>query len=334
MLDPRAESPHRRQAWDTQRRWLFGRRRHRSWHCQLTCGVKCHSFSVPHCFFMPHQGILLVDQHFEVRPWARTASLEGQHFFGQIEPIVEAHHATNTFLFPSSPNHLLVTVHRHHFRCMCCTELIPIRTAVTSPASPTLAINSTAQRNLHLRLSTSHNHLIALRALRRLRRHHHEIGHAFSGHATPQFRLLNVQARSLAHWIHLTGDAHLERHILGDWSQDLFSFHTGDWFSFHTADLFSLLHPGILVRKNWFPFGNLGIPGAGGGFSLDCRLLDCRLLACPLQRERPCLGLGALSRELGAAFRCGYAPWSPGIRIARNTGLSEQISHKTHGANA
>ena len=192
---------------------------------------------------MPQQGILLEDQHFEMCPWALGHSASGLGRFAnplvQSDLKVETQQATNTFIFPSSPNTLLATVHRHHFHCMCCTQFVPINTAAASPALSTLAVIA---RDLNLRLSASDDHFLLTNiAICALRRHHQEVEVVLWDGIIARLRLLNIQARILTTWRHTTGDAHLEHSLsFTRWRlQEMYVGTLGDWLSFHT-DRFAL----------------------------------------------------------------------------------------------
>ena len=249
---------------------------------------------------MPQQGILLEDQHFEMCPWALGHSASGLGRFAnplvQSDLKVETQQATNTFIFPSSPNTLLATAHRHHFHCMLCTQFVPISTAAASPALSTLAVIA---RDLNLRLSASDDHFLLTNiAICALRRHHQEVEVVLWDGIIARLRLLNIQARILTTWRHTTGDAHLEHSLsFTRWRlQEIDVGTLGDWLSFHTTDVHSLLHlflDGICCHP-WTGPLHLFLDWilchssccTGGGFLLH-----------PLQRERPCLGLGVASRE-------------------------------------
>ena len=213
LLDRGNQSPQRNECRDTPhvcpyyfRVFVY------HWWCHRhhrPCGVECHGMLVPSCLLMPQQGILLEDQHFEMCPWALGHSASGLGRFAnplvQSDLKVETQQATNTFIFPSSPNTLLATVHRHHFHCMLCTQFVPINTAAASPALSTLAVIA---RDLNLRLSASDDHFLLTNiAICALRRHHQEVEVVLWDGIIARLRLLNIQARILTMWRHTTGDA-------------------------------------------------------------------------------------------------------------------------------
>ena len=256
---------------------------------------------------MPQQGILLEDQHFEMCPWALGHSASGLGRFAnplvQSDLKVETQQATNTFIFPSSPNTLLATVHRHHFHCMLCTQFVPINTAAASPALSTPAVIA---RDVNLRLSASDdNFLLTNIAICALRRHHQEVEVVVWDGIIARLRLLNIQAGILTTWRHTTGDALLEHSLFFTrWRlQEIDVGTLGVWLSFHTTDLRSLLHlflDGICLSSLDGSVASLS------GLDLPCHSSCCTgggFLLHPLQRERPCLELGAASRECCAPCR-------------------------------